>query len=325
MKKKKLLFLFLLSISGGYFLFKKKITGNLDSKGENKDCITIVATTTIIADAIRSVAGDLCESNHENQKIKLIQLMGPGVDPHLYRPSQGDLENIFKADIVFFNGKHLEGKMADMFENGIKNGNPFYPVSDGVADEKFIRDHRFEECGVDPHFWFDISIWTLCVEYICKILSLKNPENASVYSKNTQKYIKKLELLDSYVRGQVEKIPKKQRVIISSHDAFGYLGRTYHLEARGLQGISTLSECGLRDVSEMKKLIVSRGIKSIFLETSVPEGPILAIVEGCKNQGYSISIGGHLYSDALGDLGKPEGSYIGMIKYNIDTLVAGLA
>jgi manganese/zinc/iron transport system substrate-binding protein len=170
-----------------------------------------------------------------------------------------------------------------------------------------------------------VMLWRDCVLYMCSVLKKMDPQNADVYEKNTQIYIEKLEALHESIYNSLQKIPLSQRVLISAHDAFSYFGRAYDLEVKGLQGISTVSECGLRDVSDMTNLIISRKIRSIFLETSVPEGPINAVVEGCKQRGYGLEIGGHLYSDALGSLDSPQGTYIGMLKTNVETIVESLS
>lgn len=275
---------------------------------------TIVATTTIIADALKHIVQD---------KAEVISIMGPGVDPHAYKATRKDLEYISTADVVFFNGLHLEGKMADILEKNSQKKN-FHAVSNGIDDIKLLRDKNFDVVGIDPHIWFDVTLWRDCVIYMCSIIKQIDPDNADFYVKSTQKYVLQLEELHEFIRNSLQTIPRLKRLLISAHDAFNYFGRAYDIDVRGLQGISTISECGLRDVADMIAVIMSRSIKAIFLETSVPEGPIRAVLEGCIQRGFPIKIGGHLFSDALGSIDTQEGTYVGMMRANVETIVGSL-
>lgn len=294
-------------------------------KKKEKERFVIVATTTMIADALKNIVGKNLDNKDENKRVVIITLMGPGVDPHAYKATHRDIQNLSSANVVFYNGLHLEGKMADVLHNNSENDKPFYAVSTGIDDSKLLRDEKFDAVGVDPHIWFDITLWQDCVIYMSSILQKLDPQNAEEYEANTKKYIKQLEELHEFVYISMQQIPKLQRVLISAHDAFSYFGRAYDLEVRGLQGISTVSECGLKDVLDMANIIMTRKIKAVFLETSVPEGPIMAVVEGCVKRGYDLKIGGHLYSDALGSLDTPQGTYIGMVQKNVKTIVESLA
>jgi manganese/zinc/iron transport system substrate-binding protein len=249
--------------------------------------------------------------------------MGPGVDPHAYKATRKDLEYIANANIVFFNGLHLEGKMADILEKNSQKKN-FHAVSNAIDDIKLLRDKNFDIAGIDPHIWFDVSLWRDCVAYICSVIKQLDPENADFYEKNTQSYTLQLEELHEFIRAILQTIPRLQRILISAHDAFNYFGRAYDIDVYGLQGISTVSECGLKDVSDLITLIMGRSVKAIFLETSVPEGPIRAVLEGCIQRGCDIKIGGHLFSDALGSSDTQEGTYIGMMRANVETIVKSL-
>lgn len=294
-----------------FFLFFKKFFYKKDS---NPIKFTIVATTTIIADTVRNVVQDRAE---------VISLMGPGVDPHAYKATRKDLEYITSANVVFFNGLHLEGKMSDILEKGSQKKN-FHAVSNGIDDIKLLRDKNFNAVGIDPHIWFDVSLWRDCVLYICSVIKHLDPENADFYEKNTQAYLIQLEELHEFIRTSLQTIPRLQRLLISAHDAFNYFGSAYDIDVHGLQGISTVSECGLRDIADVISLIMERRVKAIFLETSVPEGPIRAVLEGCIQRRCDIKIGGHLFSDALGSADTQEGTYIGMMRANVETIVKAL-
>lgn len=274
---------------------------------------TVVATTSMIGDTLQQVVKD---------KAQVITLMGPGVDPHAYKATQQDVQALTQADLVFYNGLHLEGKMADMLGKLAKK-KAVYAAGQALQPSQHIADPNFPT-GVDPHIWFDLRIWQQVVRYICSCVQSKDPQNKDYYQHNADEYLKKLEALDNYVRASIAKVPLRQRVLITAHDAFSYFGRAYDIEVRGLQGISTVSECGLRDVTELVNFIVSRNIKAIFLETSVPERPLRAVVEGCKKRGHAVSIGGYLYSDALGESGTDSASYEGMVRANTNTIVEAL-
>jgi manganese/zinc/iron transport system substrate-binding protein len=275
--------------------------------------LLIVVTTGMIKDAVENIAGE---------KADVIALMGPGVDPHLYKASHGDLEKITDADIVFFNGLHLEGKMGKVFEKAqrIKS---VVAVSDGIP-ESALREIPGYENAHDPHIWFDVRLWEQAVRNIAQYLKTKDSANASFYEANSKRYLQSLDSLHNAITIQLATIPKQQRVLITAHDAFGYFGDAYDVEVRGLQGISTLSEFGLKDVTELVDFIIDRKIRAIFVETSVSTKSINAILEGCREKGWNVKIGGSLYSDAMGEQGTSEGTYIGMVGANVQTIVNAL-
>jgi manganese/zinc/iron transport system substrate-binding protein len=278
-----------------------------------KPRFTIVATTSLIGDAVRNIVQD---------HAAVITLMGPGVDPHAYNATQQDVKNLLNADIVFYNGLHLEGKMVDILHK-LSKKKPVYAVGEAIAPAQQLVDPDFS-VGVDPHIWFDVCLWKQVVQYISDRLRVADPQAAAYYTANTACYLQQLDTLHETTLESIQQIPSARRVLITAHDAFGYFGRAYGMEVRGLQGISTVSECGLRDVTDLVKFIGQRNIKAIFLETSVPEKPLQAVVEGCKKRGYQVIIGGHLYSDALGQTGTPEGSYLGMVRSNVQAIVNAL-
>lgn len=282
-------------------------------KKETEGRLSIITTTGMIEDAVKNIVKDSADVE---------ALMGPGVDPHLYKATQGDLEKLTKADVIFYNGLHLEGKMGEIFEK-LSRQKPVYAVSHSI-DSSSYRSAPNYGYAIDPHIWFDVSLWIEAVKEINRRLSQETPALAAYYQKNTDEYIQKLNDLHQWVGDQIAEIPENQRILITAHDAFGYFGDAYKIEVRGLQGISTLSEYGLRDVSELVNYIVENQIKAVFVETSVPKRAINAVVEGCQQSGFNVQIGGNLYSDAMGEKGTVEGTYIGMVKANVTTIVNAL-
>lgn len=272
----------------------------------------VVVTTTIIADVIREIADDL---------VDVEALMGPGVDPHLYKASAGDVTKMSDADMVIYNGLHLEGKMGEVFES-IK-GKIIFAANENL-DESKLLDFESNPGYYDPHVWFDVQIWKTATERIAEGLIELDAENKAVYEENLSEYLKELDELDQYVRDRIEEVEKDKRILVTAHDAFSYFGREYGFEVRGLQGISTDAEAGTADVRELANFIVEKEIKAIFVESSVPRKNIEALQEAVKAQGFDVEIGGELYSDSTGDVGGPAESYVGTVKENIDTIVDAL-
>ncbi len=286
--------------------------GGKDSAAKH-DKLVIVATTGMIKDAIEHVAGDHAE---------VIALMGPGVDPHLYKATQGDVEKLTNADIVFYNGLHLEGKMGEVLEK-LGRAKPVIAVASDIPDSLLRAVPGFQGTH-DPHIWFDVELWENAVRTVCKTLEKQDTANAAFYTSHRDAYIKELDSLHQAIKVKVAEIPRQQRVLITAHDAFGYFGDAYNIEVKGLQGISTMSEFGVKDVTDLVNFIISRKIKAIFVETSVSQKSIEAVVEGCREKGWDVKIGGSLFSDAMGNAGTPEGSYIGMVSANVKTITAAL-
>ncbi len=280
---------------------------------EKADRLRIVATTGMIGDAITNIVGDSAE---------VTALMGPGVDPHLYKATQGDLRKLTEADVIFYNGLHLEGKMGEVLEK-LGRIKPVIAVSENVESTQLRRVEEFND-SYDPHIWFDVSLWKDAVQTTSTELQRLDGKNAAYYDKNTTMFQARLDSLHDWVQREISTIPKAQRVLITAHDAFGYFGSAYDIEVRGLQGISTLSEYGLRDVSDLVNYITGNRIKAVFVETSVSEKAINAVVEGCRKRGFEVRIGGHLYSDAMGTRNTREGTYIGMVEANVKTIVNAL-
>jgi len=275
--------------------------------------LNIITTTGMIEDAVKNIVGD---------SASVQALMGPGVDPHLYKATQGDLKKLTGADLIFYNGLHLEGKMAEVLEK-LGATKPVIAVAEKITEERLRRVPEFNDSH-DPHIWFDVDLWKEAVKQIDISMQNIDTKNKDYYHQNATRYLQRLDSLHQAVQQQIATIPKQQRVLITAHDAFGYFGDAYDIEVKGLQGISTLSEYGLRDVSDLTEFIADRNIKAVFVETSVSEKAINAVVEGCKQKGVDVSIGGSLYSDAMGEKGTPEGTYIGMVGANVNTIVTAL-
>lgn len=280
---------------------------------EEKERTTIVATTGMIADAARIIVGDSAE---------VIGLMGPGVDPHLYKAGSNDLGLLTDADVILYNGLHLEGKMGDVLEK-LAARKSVVAVAERI-DEAQLRSPPEFKGAHDPHVWFDVALWRTVVDGMADTLAALHPGNAAYYRANADVYLGRLDSLDRWVRAEIATIPKDGRVLITAHDAFGYFGRAYDIEVKGLQGISTVSEFGLADRNAMVELIVARKIKAIFVESSVPRRNVESLIEGVTGSGGTVRIGGELFSDAMGEEGTPEGSYVGMVEANVRKIVEAL-
>lgn len=275
--------------------------------------LTIVATTNIVGDVVRQVVGDAAT---------VVTLMGPGVDPHLYNPTHGDMRRLSQADVIFYNGLHLEGKMIDILVR-MARSIPTYAVTEYMGPDDLLEPESF--AGLyDPHVWMDVRLWTKAVERVRDALAEVDPQRADLYRRRAESYIAELEQLHRWVQEQVSTIPPQRRVLVTAHDAFNYFGRAYEVEVMGLQGISTDTEVGLADISRMVTLLVERRIPAVFVETSVSTRGIEAVIEGAAARGHRIRLGGELYSDALGAPDTPQGTYVGMIRHNVATLVEAL-
>lgn len=276
--------------------------------------INIVATTGMVADAVANVGGE---------RVDVEGLMGPGIDPHLYKASAGDVNKLEEADIIFYNGLELEGRMTDIFVR-LASSKPTVAVTQDISPD-FLREPPEFEGKYDPHIWFDVALWIDVVRTIESELSEIDPESADIYSENADEYVRELEALDVWVKEEVSKIPEQARVLITAHDAFGYFGAKYGLEVRGLQGISTQSEAGIADVQELADFIADNEIPAVFIESSVNESTIDAVREAVRAKGKDVTIGGTLFSDAMGEAGTEEGTYIGMVRHNVNTIVSALS
>ena len=277
--------------------------------------VQVVATTSMIADLAREIGGD---------RVEVEGLMGPGVDPHLYRPRESDVARLVGADLVLYNGLELEGKMGEVLEQVEGRGIVAEPVAEAVDEGRLLRPPEFEG-AFDPHLWMDVSLWKQVAQATADALTALDPTHAEVYAQNAEAYLQRLDALDAYVRQRVAELPEERRVLVTAHDAFNYFGRAYGFEVRGLQGLSTATEAGAADVSALAQFVAERGIPAMFVETSVSDRSIRAVREAVRARGAEVEIGGNLFSDALGTAGTPEGTYEGMIRHNVDTVVGALA
>jgi manganese/zinc/iron transport system substrate-binding protein len=306
-----------------YFLSMKNIalivffivllTSCKDESEKQDGKLDIVTTTTMITDLVKNIGKD---------SVSVQGLMGSGVDPHLYKASEGDVSKLTGADVVFYNGLHLEGKLVDVFEKMGRNGTTIALAE--VLDKKGLIGSEYFASNYDPHIWFNIEYWKQITEYLTKELSELDPDNAAFYEKNKEEYLKKLDALEGDVRKTIETLPEEKRVLVTAHDAFNYFGQEYGFEVVGLQGLSTATEAGVQDVQKLAQLIIDKQVKAIFVETSVPKRTIEALQQAVNSKGYDVEIGGTLYSDALGNAGTDEGTYLGMFRYNVNTIVEAL-
>ncbi|MYI93742.1 manganese transporter, partial [Candidatus Poribacteria bacterium] len=246
----------------------------------------------------------------------------PGIDPHLYKATGKDIERLTSADIIFYNGLHLESKMADVFGN-MSGDTKSFAVAESVSKESLLPLPD-SNGHYDPHLWFDVSLWMKVVENVRDTLIEYKPDIKADVSRNAKQYLDELTQLHQDVKAQVERIPVEQRVLITAHDAFNYFGNAYGFEVRGLQGISTVAKASIADVQQLATFITERRIPAIFVETSVSVKNLEAVKDAVKSKGYDVEIGGELFSDAMGGEGTPEGTYIGMVRHNIDTIVSAL-
>ena len=288
--------------------------GNNQNVKRDSGKLNVVTTTTILADIVKNIGGD---------KLEVEALMGPGIDPHLYKASAGDVQKMINADFIIFNGLHLEGKMSDVFEKLNKSDVKTIAAADVLDNSKLIESEEFEG-NYDPHIWFDVKLWMEIVDVIKDNLIELDSENKDIYISNSEKYKDELKKLDEYVISRAKELPDDKRILITAHDAFSYFGRAYGLQVKGLQGISTAAEAGTLDVKELADFISEKEIPAIFIESSVPTKNIEALQAAVKDRGFNVEIGGELFSDSLGDPGTGEGTYIGTVKFNIDTIVDAL-
>lgn len=299
---------FLLGIS----LFLAGCQQNEATSQEESGKLKVVATTTMLTDLINQIGGDA---------IEVEGLMGPGIDPHGYQASSSDVNKLMSADVVAFNGLHLEGKLGEVFENLEKQGKTLFVLEDAIADEHLLLS---EDGAVDPHIWFSIENWQLAADYITNQLSEADPDNEAFYRSNHESYKEELINLEAYVTERISELTVDQRYLVTAHDAFRYFGESFDFEVVGLQGINTQTEAGTADVSALAQFITEKEIKALFIESSVSTRTIEALQEAVRTRGWEVEIGGELFSDALGDSSQDAETYVKMFRRNIDTIVDGL-
>lgn len=275
--------------------------------------LNIVATIGQVTNITQEVGGD---------HVEVIGLMGPGTDPHLYVASASDVDKLQNADIIFYNGLFLEAQMEEILEQ-IGENKPAIPVSRDIDRDILLPSAQYED-EYDPHIWFDVTLWSEAVKTVRDVLVEQDPAHAADYNANAEAYLAQLEELHQYVQDRAAELPAEQRVLVTAHDAFNYFGRAYGFEVLGLQGISTASEASTADVQDLADYIAANQIRAIFVESSVPVRNIEAVQAAVANRDWNVEIGGELFSDAMGDSGTPEGTYIGMVEHNIDTIVGAL-
>jgi manganese/zinc/iron transport system substrate-binding protein len=274
--------------------------------------LQVICTTGMVADLVRNVGGEF---------VNVSALMGAGVDPHLYKPSPGDASRLNAADAIFYSGLHLEGKMTELFERLAAKGKPTFSATDGIAESKLLA----AEGGThDPHVWFDVSLWSEAAGVISQRLCEIDKEHAEYFRERYAEYQTRLAELHATAQREIGTIPVEQRALVTAHDAFRYFGRAYDIEVHGIQGISTESEAGVKQINQLVELLVKRKIKAVFIESSVSDQNVKSLLEGCASRGHALVIGGELYSDAMGNDGTPAGTYEGMVRHNVQTIVAAL-
>ena len=282
--------------------------------GSVKEPLKVVTTTAIVADITKHVAGE-----HANVQT----LMGEGVDPHLYKPTAADAKVILGTDVIFYSGLMLEGRMADTFFKAARMGKVVYPVTE-LLDEAYLLEPEEFEGHWDPHVWNDVAAWSKAVDAVAEAFCEQDPDNCEAYKANATAYQKELTELNAYAQKVLSSIPRGKRVLVTAHDAFNYFGRAYDVEVVAVQGLSTESEAGIEDVNNLVDVLVDRNIDAVFIESSVSDRNIKALIEGAKAKGHTVRIGGTLFSDAMGASGTYEGTYIGMIDHNATIIAQSL-
>ena len=287
--------------------------GGGDSQAGADGPLRVVSTTGIIADIAQRIAGP---------HAKVEALMGPGIDPHLYKASESDVRRLSEAELVLYNGLHLEGKMGDILTKMART-RPVVAVTEEIP-QNLLREPPEFLGQYDPHVWFDVSMWAETLGPITRELSALDPEHAKEFEANAAALKKELTDLDAWVKAQILTLPEERRILVTAHDAFGYFGRRYGMQVVGIQGISTLSEAGLKDVDRVVSLVVDKKVPAVFIESSVPRRSIEAVQAAVRSRGHEAAIGGQLFSDSLGAAGSPAGTYPGMVRANVTTIVNAL-
>lgn len=283
------------------------------SSSERSGPLNVTATIGMIADIAQVVGGS---------HVNVIGLMGPGVDPHLYKATQGDLAKLRGADLILYNGLHLEGRMVDVLVQ-LASSVKTVQVTETIPHDMLREPPEFQG-QYDPHVWFDVSMWKFAVERTRDALKEADSAHAAEFDANAAALLAQMDDLHAYAKEHIASIPQESRVLVTAHDAFGYFGRAYGIEVLGLQGISTASEYGLQDVGKLVDVIVARKIRAVFVESSISPKSIEALVAGSQSRGHDLKIGGELFSDAMGAPGTPEGTYLGMVRHNVDTIASAL-
>jgi len=272
--------------------------------------LRVVATTNIVGDLATVIGGD---------DVQVTSLMEAGVDPHLYKATAGDIDTLRESELVFYGGLHLEGKMDEIFEE-MSRTRPTVAVTRDIPEDRLITvdgDH-------DPHIWFDVDLWAIAARTVMDAYREADPDNAAAYEDRYEAYVAELDGLTSRIEAAVTTVPERSRLLVTSHDAFAYFGRRYGFDVQGIQGISTAGEATTADIRRVAKLLVDRRIKAVFVESATPRQTIDAVLAEARNQGWTATVGGELFADAAGSAGTPEGTYIGMVRHNVDLITGSL-
>jgi len=275
--------------------------------------ITVVATTGMIADTARAIGGD---------HVDVRALMGPGVDPHAYRQTRSDIVAMTRADLVLWHGLYLEAQMEEFFED-LGRRRMVVAVAEAMP-RNLLLAHEDYDNRFDPHVWMDPDLWRHVAAEIRDALAEVDPENAAFYLASAESFLAELDTVSAYAGEALASVPEDSRVLLTAHDAFNYFGQAYGFEVLGIQGISTESEAGLVRIAELVDLLVTRDIRAVFVESSVSDRNIRALIEGAAARGHEVRIGGELFSDAMGEPGSYEGNYIGMIDHNVTIITRSL-
>ena len=297
-----------------YILIAFSIISCKQTEKNDDNKLKVVATTTMIKDLVHHLGGD---------QIEVQGLMGAGVDPHLYKASEGDVSKLLEADIIFYNGLHLEGKLVDVFEKMESQNIRTIAVGESLEKSELIGSDYFAS-NYDPHIWFSVENWKTITLFVTSKLIEADAKNEAFYKSNSNKYISELNQLQEELLKKIETLPANKRILVTAHDAFSYFGEAYGFQVVGLQGLSTATEAGVQDVQKLANFIIENEVKAIFVESSVPKRTIEALQAAVTSKGHDVNVGGTLFSDALGNPGTPEGEYTGMFKYNVNTIVNAL-
>jgi len=295
------------------FLFITLFSCKQETKDKNEK-LYVVTTTSMITDLVKNIGKDL---------IKVDGLMGSGVDPHLYKASEGDVSKLVNADVIIYNGLHLEGKLVEVFEKMKLQNRKAIAVGESLDKNTLIGSDYFAS-NYDPHIWFSVMNWKIVTQFVIDKLVEIDAKNASSYKNNGKIYLDKLSQLEKELQNTITSLPKEKRILVTAHDAFSYFGKAYDFNVVGLQGLSTATEAGVQDVQKLANFIIKNEVKAIFVETSVPKRTIKALQAAVKSKHHEVVIGGTLFSDALGNPDTNEGNYIGMFEYNVNTIVNAL-
>lgn len=273
--------------------------------------IQVVATIAQIADPLEIIGGT---------HVEVKSLMGPGVDPHLYEATQGDIKTLQNADIILYNGLHLEGNMGEIFDK-LKETKKTLAIGETIEEKRLLKD---EQGAIDPHIWFDLDLWKDALDSATEVLKEYSPKHAEYFEENKQNYFNKIAELKVEATEKLSSIPDEQRILVTAHDAFGYFGRMYDVDVIGLQGLSTEDEVGLSDIHSTIELLIEKQVPAVFVESSINQNSIKAVIEGASKAGLQVELGGELFSDAMGEAGTEEGTYLGMYRHNVNMIYEAL-